>query len=309
MKKIIIAFYVILIFITSSFANEKFEKELKKISKYNSFVNNKGEFYQIEEGINKSKTLILIYTHGSWGNERKLNGCKNSWGQIPPAIYQLDGSKINDLTIKTYQLCSGVRGWTKKEEDLFWDTYDANNQDVSNVLNLKDKDGILLVNKWKSPMKQKVMKLKINELKNNGFKNIVLSGHSAGGWDSLILKSNFPSDIKGVIALNPARSGKFAKQKKPHRGWVNWRNYKLSLINLNKIDNVLVYSHMKDQYENTETLSFLYNSNTVKFIDISGTDCKGRFKFGKHHGITLTKCFADKDPNSKNIIKYLEEIF
>ena len=309
MKKIIIAFYIVIIFTTSSFADKKFEKELKKISKYSSFVNNKGEHYQIEESINKSKILILIYTHGSWGNERKLNGCKNSWGQVPPVIYQLDGSKINDLTIKTYQLCSGVRGWTKKEEDLFWDTYDENNQDVSKVINLKDKSGILLVNKWKSPMKQKVMKLKIDEFINNGFKNIVLSGHSAGGWDSLVLKSKFPSKINGVVAFNPARSGKFAKQKKPHRGWINWRNHKISLIKLDKIDKVLIYSHAKDQYENPETLSFLSNSKTIEFVDLSKTSCKGKFKFGKYHGITQTKCFADKDSNSKNLIKYLKEIF
>ena len=181
MKKIIITFFIVFTFNTSSFADKKFDADLKKISKLNSFVNNKGEHYQLNNSIDKDKTLILIYTHGSWGEERKTNGCKNSWGQIPPAIFQLDGVKIKDLTVKTYQLCSGVRGWTKKEEDLFWDTYDANNQDVSKVLDLKDDNGILLANKWKGPKKQKVMKLKIDEFKNKRFKNIVLSGHSAGG--------------------------------------------------------------------------------------------------------------------------------
>ena len=69
------------------------------------------------------------------------------------------------------------------------------------------------------------MKVKIDEFKNNGFKNIVLSGHSAGGWDSLTLKSNFPNDIEGVIAFHPAQSSKFANSKNPHQGWINWRNW------------------------------------------------------------------------------------
>ena len=255
MKQILILIIFLLIN-TNSYADKRFEKDLKKLSKLNSFVDNQGNHYKLDKNIDKENTIILIYTHGSSGN--KLQGCKNKWFQIPPTVYQLDGIKIKDFTIKTYQLCSGVRGWTKKEEDLFWDVYDKNKQDVNSVLKLKDKKGELLANKWKSPKRQKVVKFKIDEFKNKGFKNIVLSGHSAGGWDSLLLKSNFPSEVDGVIAFNPARSGKFAKNKKPHRGWVNWRKYKVSLIKVDKLEKVLVYSHEKDAYENTKTLNFKF---------------------------------------------------
>ena len=309
MKQILILIFFLLIN-TNSFADKRFEKDLKKISKLNSFVNNKGEYYQINNSIDKDKTLILIYTHGAWGGEQKVNGCKNIWGKIPPAIYQLDGTKIKDLTIKTYQLCSGVRGWTQSEEDKFWKIFDKNNQDVNSVLNLKDKNGILLVDKWKGPKRRNnVMKVKIDEFKNNGFKNIVLSGHSAGGWDSLTLKSNFPNDIKGVIAFHPAQSSKFANSKKPTRGWINWRNYKISLIKLEQLENVLVFSHIKDKYENSKTLKFLSDSENVIFVDVSDTNCKKKLTTGGWHGITLTKCFADEDPRSKEIIKYLNKIY
>jgi len=293
----------------NSLADKRFEIDLKKLSKLNSFVNNNGNHYKLDQNIDKEKTIILIYTHGSWGDDRRLDGCNKIWFQIPPLIYQLDGSKLKDFTIKTYQLCSGARGWTQKEEDLFWEIYDKNNQDVSKVLKLKDKNGVLLINKWGSSIKRKIMKMKIDEFKEMGFRNIVLSGHSAGGWESLILKSNFSKEIDGVIALHPARSGKFAKKKKPHIGWINWRNYKISLIDLEKLNNVLVYSHDKDSYENTKTLNFLSNSKNVKLIDVSDTSCKAKVKFGKYHGITLTKCFAKNDTRSKEIIKYLGEIY
>ena len=182
-------------------------------------------------------------------------------------------------------------------------------EDAKSVLNLKDKNGVLLIDKSKLNTKRKVIKMKIDEFKNEGFKNIVLSGHSAGGWDSLVLKSKYSSDIDGVIAFHPGRSGKFAKEKKPHKGWINWRNYKISLIKVEQLENVLVYSHKKDNHENPKTSKFLSNSSNVKFLDVSDTTCKKKLKTGGWHGITLTKCFADEDPRSKEIIKYLKQIY
>ena len=299
-----------LLIITSASSETRFEKDLIKISKLNSFIDNKGNPYDLDENIDKDKTIILIYTHGGWGGQKKLNGCNRPWSKIPPAIYQLDGTQIKDLTIKTYQLCSGVSdGRTQREKDYFWEVYDKNNQDPKSVLNLKDKNGVLLIDKSKLNTKRKVIKMKIDEFKNEGFKNIVLSGHSAGAWDSLVLKSKYSSDIDGVIAFHPGRSGKFAKEKKPHKGWINWRNYKISLINVEQLENVLVYSHDKDDHENPKTLKFLSNSNFVKFLNVSDTSCKKKIKTGGWHGITLTKCFADEDPRSKEIIKYLKQIY
>ena len=68
-------------------SEKRFEKDLKKISKLNSFVDNEGNPYELDENINKDKTIILIYTHGQWGGDRKLNGCNRPWSKIPPAIY------------------------------------------------------------------------------------------------------------------------------------------------------------------------------------------------------------------------------
>ena len=99
MKKIL-GILLLCFFINNSvFADKKFEKDLKKISKLNSFVDNKGNHYQLDQDIDKDKTIILIYTHGQWSFS-KLNGCNKIWGQIPPAIYQLDGTQIKDFTLK-----------------------------------------------------------------------------------------------------------------------------------------------------------------------------------------------------------------
>ena len=83
----------------------------------------------------------------------------------------------------------------------------------------------------------------------------------------------------------------------------------MSLIKTDKLDKVLVYAHEKDVFENTKTLSFLSDSKNVKFIDLSDTKCEGKVMLGGYHGITLTKCFANEDPRSKEITKYIEELY
>ena len=51
------------------------------------------------------------------------------------------------------------------------------------------------------------------------------------------------------------------------------------------------------------------NLNEVKFINFTSSKSKKKATLGGFHGIALTKCFANEDPRSKEIAKYLEEIF
>ena len=72
---------------------------------------------------------------------------------------------------------------------------------------LKDNSGELLINKNKDFKRTKIIKLKIDSFKKEGFKNIILAGHSMGGWASIKLKTNHPNLIKGVIGLHPGSGG------------------------------------------------------------------------------------------------------
>ena len=45
---------------TNSLANNKFEKELKKVSKDNGFVDDKGEVYFSEQITDKKNTILII---------------------------------------------------------------------------------------------------------------------------------------------------------------------------------------------------------------------------------------------------------
>ena len=90
-----------------------------------------------------------------------METCKPKWNKIRKAIYQFDGSTINGLQVKTYQLCNGVRGWTKREDDLFWDTYWDSGEGLEASFKLVDNNGVLLMDKHDVILRQKVMKMKM----------------------------------------------------------------------------------------------------------------------------------------------------
>lgn len=288
-----------------SFADKKFEKDLKKISKDSGFVDNLGKIYPIDDITDKKNTLIVVYNHGSQ-NDQTLDKCNKKWNKVPPIILNLHDKKINDLKIKILKFCSGVRGWSKNHQDKMDARY--KNKKQKEFLNIIKTDGDKIkFQTQKQFVKQKLINQKIDDLINLGFNNIILVGHSAGGWASITLKSQFPKKIGAVIAINPAFSGKFSNRK----NWPFWaiiREYGVSQIDITNLKNTMVYVHDKDEWETSESLSFL-NIDNVNFKNISKSNCKAKLIFGKHHGIPLTKCFAESDVNKKEMINFLEGIF
>mgnify|MGYP001238870822 FL=1 len=288
-----------------SFADKKFEKDLKKISKDSGFVDNLGKIYPIDDITDKKNTLIVVYNHGSQ-NDQTLDKCNKKWNKVPPIILNLHDKKINDLKIKILKFCSGVRGWAKNHQDKMDARY--KNKKQKEFLNIIKTDGDKIkFQTQKQFVKQKLINQKIDDLINLGFNNIILVGHSAGGWASITLKSQFPKKIGAVIAINPAFSGKFSNRK----NWPFWaiiREYGVSQIDITNLKNTMVYVHDKDEWETSESLSFL-NIDDVNFKNISKSNCKAKLIFGKHHGIPLTKCFAESDVNKKEMINFLEGIF
>ena len=95
---------------------------------------------------------------------------------MPPVIFQLHNQKINNLTIKIYRLCSGVRGWSQDEKNRIWDEVKT----TGTFIELADKYKVKLIDKYKQLNKQKIIINKVNEFLIQGFENIILVGHSAG---------------------------------------------------------------------------------------------------------------------------------
>jgi hypothetical protein len=295
-------FLLILFFSFNSFAG-KYESDLKKLSKLSSFIDNSDSAYQIDQINNPEDTILILYSHGSEG-DNKSDKCMKSWTKVPPVLTQLHNTKINNLEIKIYMLCSGVRGWSQAEQDKMADDFDK----IGKLsLKFKDKDGLLLIDKQKQILKQKVILEKIKEFESLGFKNIVLAGHSAGGWASMALYSYYPEIVKGAIAFNPAFAGKLVTNKDEF--WSAIRKREIAKMKLSDSSNIIVYSHDRDEFENPSTLTFLSKLNNIGFIDLSSSLCKGKTMTGGDHGMPLNKCFAVQEKKNENILNYLREVF
>ena len=111
MKKILI-FLFFIIFFTNAYSDSKFSKELKKISKNNGFVDNKGKVYSREQISDKKNTILIIYNHGS-GADTSQDQCKAKpkkgyiWeGAVVPALLKLHNKENQNSKLIKIPICT-----------------------------------------------------------------------------------------------------------------------------------------------------------------------------------------------------------
>jgi hypothetical protein len=301
MKKIIICLFLILIS-NFSYSESKFDKELNKVSKDNGFIDNKGNLYSEDQIKDKKNIILIIYNHGS-DYDQVYDGCIEPWNNVAKVIRDLHDKKIKNLSIKIFRLCTGVKGWSKKEQNKMWKTHEKSGK---LALEIKDKNGITLISKQKQNKRRRAIKKKVEKFKNEGFENIVLVGHSSGGWQSIKIKAEFPNLIKGVIGLNPGAGGD-VKNRKDWPWWEAVRYYGF-VKDLSKL-NAMIITHDKDKFNSKNDYELFSNLKFVKFLNLTQAKCKRAKPVKTYHSITLTKCFAKYEKKNKDIFKYIESLF
>ena len=279
----------------------QFEKDLERISKDNSFIDKDGKVYSEKLISNKSNIILMIYTHGA-SNDQTIDKCLSGWAKVPSVIRNFHNQKIKSHTVKIYRLCSGVRGWTQKEQDRMWKAHKKLGKIDED---LKASDGSSLISKQKQNQKLIVIKNTLDEFTKKGFNNIILAGHSSGGWQSLKLKSLYPKLIDGVIGLNPGAGGSVQNRK----DWPWWEDIRYYGFGDFKNLNALIITHDKDHFNSSKDYSKFSELKFVKKINLSNSDCKPESFLGNYHGITLTNCYAETELKNNNIKNYLESLF
>ena len=308
MKKIFLIIFFLIV-TNNLLANSLEYKGLEKLSKNNTFMNEKGKPYSIEEISDKKNSLVIIYNHGSI-QDHKQDSCKAKpkfgyiWdAAVVPAILKLHNKKINGLEVKIYRVCSGVKGMPVKIQKKY-------------RKELKSKGKINLVDEHKNIKRQNIILNEVENLKNLGFDNIILSGYSAGGWSSLVLQSRHPEKIIGTIAFNPAFAGPKKEWQKKYPEWGAFRE--VSVNKFNKADkiNAIVFAHKDDIFEDPKTLSFFKNFKDFNLIDYSElkptactwADVNEKMTADKGHNIPQSKCFTKYLENKNYLISFLENI-
>ena len=317
MRKI---FLIILFFPLISLADYP---DLKKISKNNTFMDALGKPYSIEKIKDVENILLIIWNHGS-GEDAKKDTCKLKpgygfeWEGSPiPAILELHNKKVNDLTIKIYRMCSGVRGLNDPQMDRTHKMIEKD-ENTNGLLEVVDYDGTRLFDKVKQHLRRQIVLDKIDELAEKSFSNIVLMGHSCGAFLSIYLTAHFPEKIKASIVTNPACYGEnimprnVIGDKNTYSIWKVLRDEWEQKISQFSEINALSFIHDEDSHENSETLSFLEKINKFKIINYTDFGCKKMFGTDFHTAPVYPakdNCFTQWEAKNNYIINYLQEVF
>ena len=93
---------IISFFLTDAYSNSKFDKDLKKFSKDNGFIDSKGKIYSENEIKDKKNSILIIYNHGS-DNDQKSDKCAVPGNDVPKVIRDLHDKNIKNLKVKIYR--------------------------------------------------------------------------------------------------------------------------------------------------------------------------------------------------------------
>ena len=259
-----------------------------------------------------SNKIIIIYNHGSNETDRKTKYC--FWGKDPVKnMASLVGDKVNGKEIMVYLFCTHkLEGDMGKKKNV-WHNWQPPYKGTTKI-ERRVEANLNLVENFVSmgvPRKQ-----------------IIITGHSCGGWTTLMLTSQYMDKVGGGIALNAACYWTLSKQfkvaeigeeaalekfAKKYPGLKALRDTQINIIKKSKSLPILVFTHPKDPYEGL-LFDWIEEIPEVKRIiisedfEIDGVKCKVGSKSLKEegwpngHDIDQAECFQYYNPVIKEYI-------
>ncbi len=235
MKKIYIVF--ILIFLTSSAYADKLLKSGFLSGEWDLDINFKVD--------NPNDKIIIIYNHGSDENDKPSKNCQ--WKNNVRNFAALSGKKIKNKEILVYSFCSDNLGGD--DWKIFWKKKDVKYQGTPKLEKRVEANHELI---------EKFINLGVP---NN---QIFISGHSCGGWLTMMFMAKYPNKIAGGISTHHACYGKLStkykvkkvgeeealkkfKKKKPVASY--FRTSQIKAISEAKNLPVLIFTHPKDPFD------------------------------------------------------------
>ena len=303
MKKLLLVVGLVVLVSGSVFA--------KAINK-SGFVDNKIKVNTKLEVSDPSNKIIIIYNHGSDETDRKTKKC--FWSkEIVKNMASLVGDKINGKEIMVYLFCTHkLEGDMGKKKNV-WHNWQPPYKGTTKI-ERRVEANLNLVENFVSmgvPRKQ-----------------IIITGHSCGGWTTLMLTSQYMDKVGGGIALNAACYWTLSKQfkvaeigeeaalekfAKKYPGLKALRDTQINIIKKSKSLPILVFTHPKDPYEGL-LFDWIEKIPEVKRIiisegfEIDGVKCKIGSKSLKEkgwpggHDIDQAECFQYYNPVIKEYI-------
>ena len=306
MKKNLIIIFFTIIFCSSASA----DKLLK-----NGFINDNMNYAGLQEVNDPQNTIILIYNHGQDKHDAPLKDC--SWKNNLRNSVSLLGKKIKGKQIMVYNFCTN---------NLAGDDYTR----------------LCKKKKFKPPYKGKPKLEKrldanlelIDKFVKMGVPNkqIILTGHSCGGWMTMMLIARYPNKVGGGISYMPACYGKISKDfkvkklgiekalekfiKKEGSGPADMRQSQINEIKQSNNLPILVFTHPKDPFGGllsdwVEEISGIKRIIISEDNKVDGKSCyrigtnngkQWKEKIKNYHYINWADCFQYYNPT---ILEYI----
>jgi hypothetical protein len=202
-------------------------------------------------GADPDQHIVVVYTHGST-TSRVPDGCDmetndRPWG-LPKSIANLEGIAVGEKTLVVHAFCTPSR----TGEPLT-----SSNSSRWKVRN-KSRDLLALAAVYQSA----------------GFApdQVVFTGHSAGGYASLLAQMDKPGAIIKVIAFGPAFAGKRAS-----RDPSEYRAHELFKKQLSEARsmNALMFLYDGDVYNRPIDLEAWQSNPGIEMVSLSGDSIDG----------------------------------
>ena len=235
MKKIFI--FLIITFFTTNVMADKLLKS--------GFISGEWKLDTKFEVKNPKEKIILIYNHGSDENDKPSKNCQ--WKNNVRNFASLSGKKLKDKEILVYSFCTDNPGGD--DWKIFWKSKNVKYNGKTKLEKRVDANFELV---------EKFSKLGVP---NN---QIFITGHSCGGWLTMMFISKYPNKTAGGISTHHACYGKLStkynvkkigvddalkkfEKKKPVAS--NFR--KKQIAEISQADNlpVLIFTHPKDPFD------------------------------------------------------------
>ena len=194
---------------------------------------------------NPKEKIILIYNHGSKENDKPSKNCQ--WKNNVRNFASLSGKKINKKEILVYNFCTDNPGGD--DWKVFWKGKDVKYNGIPK-LEKRVTANYELVEKF----------INIGVPKNQ----IFITGHSCGGWLTMMFLAKYPNKVAGGISTHHACYGQLSRQYKVKKVGVEealkkfekkkpvaayFRKTQIDAINKAKNLPVLIFTHPKDPFD------------------------------------------------------------
>ena len=194
---------------------------------------------------NPKEKIILIYNHGSRENDKPSKNCQ--WKNNVRNFASLSGKKINKKEILVYNFCTDNPGGD--DWKVFWKGKDVKYNGIPK-LEKRVTANYELVEKF----------INIGVPKNQ----IFITGHSCGGWLTMMFLAKYPNKVAGGISTHHACYGQLSRQYKVKKVGVEealkkfekkkpvaayFRKTQIEAISKAKNLPVLIFTHPKDPFD------------------------------------------------------------